>query len=63
MAKNARPGLTPFVAELTHGPVLLWPWQPVVWTRTDYSVLPPKVREGQVATIFSKDSRASTIQT
>jgi hypothetical protein len=60
--KCARTGLPHFAAELTHGPVQLWPWQPVVWTRTDYSVLPPKVREGQVATIFSKDNRPSNIQ-
>jgi hypothetical protein len=60
--KCAKTGMPPFVAELTHGPVLLWPWQPVVFSRTDYSVLPPKVREGQLATIFSKDPRPSTIQ-
>jgi hypothetical protein len=33
-----------------------------VFTRTDYAVLPPKIREGQIATVFSKDTRASTIQ-
>jgi hypothetical protein len=51
-----------FVAELTHGPAVLWKWQPIVFTRTDYDVLPPKIREGQTATICSTDSRTSTIQ-
>jgi hypothetical protein len=40
----------------------LWQWQPIVFTLTDYAALPPKIREGQVATIFSFDNRASTIQ-
>jgi hypothetical protein len=56
-------GESSFVADLIHGPAVLWCWQPIVFTRTDYAVLPPKIREGQVATIFSTDERASTIQT
>jgi hypothetical protein len=55
-------GESSFVADLTHGPVALWPWQPIVFTCTDYAALPPKIREGQVATIFSIDRRNSTIQ-
>ena len=60
--KCAARGESPFVAELTHGPAVLWKWQPIVFTRTDYGVLPPKIREGQGATIFSTDSRTSTIR-
>jgi hypothetical protein len=60
--KCAAKGESSFVAELTHGPAVLWRWQPIVFTRTDYGVLPPKIREGQGATIFSTDSRTSTIQ-
>ncbi len=60
--KCAARGESPFVAELTHGPVVLWRWQPIVFTRTDYDVLPPKIREGQGATIFSTESRTSSIQ-
>jgi hypothetical protein len=60
--KCATRGESPFVAELTHGPAVLWRWQPIVFTRTDYGVLPPKIREGQGATIFSTDIRTSTIQ-
>jgi hypothetical protein len=55
-------GESSFVADLTHGPAALWPWQPIVFTRTDYAALPPKIREGQIATIFSIDRRLSTIQ-
>jgi hypothetical protein len=60
--KCAARGEYSFVAELTHGPVVLWKWQPIIFTRTDYDVFPPKIREGQSATIFSADSRTSTIQ-
>lgn len=55
-------GESSFVADLTHGRAALWPWQPIVFTRTDYAALPPKIREGQVATIFSIDRRKSTVQ-
>lgn len=61
--KSAARHATSFVANLTHGPVLLWQWQPIVFTQTDYSVRPPKIREGRIATIFSIDSGASTIET
>jgi hypothetical protein len=60
--KCAARGEYSFVAKLTHGPAVLWKWQPIVFTRTDYDVLPPKIREGQGATIFSTDSRTSKIQ-
>jgi hypothetical protein len=60
--KCAARGESPFVAKVTHGPAVLWRWQPIVFTRTDYGVLPPKIREGQSATIFSIESRTSTIQ-
>jgi hypothetical protein len=56
-------GKTSIVVELTSGPAVLWPSQPIVFTRTDYAALPPKIREGQVATVFSADDRASTIRT
>jgi hypothetical protein len=52
-----------FVASLTHGPARLWQYQPIVFTRTDYSVRPPKIREGRIATIFSVGNGASTIET
>jgi hypothetical protein len=60
--KCAARGEYSFVAELTRGPAMLWKWQPIVFTRTDYAVLPPMIREGQNATIFSTDNRTSTIQ-
>jgi MobA/MobL family len=60
--KCAARGEYSFVAELTHGPAVLWRWQPIVFTHTDYGILPPKIREGQGATIFSTDIRTSTIQ-
>jgi hypothetical protein len=60
--KCAARGEYSFVAELTHGPAVLWKWQPIVFTRTNYDVLPPTIREGQNATIFSADSHTSTIQ-
>jgi hypothetical protein len=56
-------GETSIVVELTSGPAVLWPSQPIVFTRTDYAALPPKIREGQVATVFSADDRVSTIRT
>jgi hypothetical protein len=60
---RAARGESPFVAELTHGPAVLWKWQPIVFTRTDYGVLPPKIREGQGATIFSTDISADIMST
>ena len=51
-----------FVASLTHGPALLWQYQPIIFTRTDYSMRPPKIREGRIANIFSIGSGASTIE-
>jgi hypothetical protein len=56
-------GETSIVVELTNGPAVLWPSQPIVFTRTDYAVLPPKIREGQVATALSADGRASKMRT
>lgn len=56
-------GETSIVVELTKGPSVLWPSQPIVFTRTDYATLPPKMREGQVATVFSADDCASTVRT
>jgi hypothetical protein len=61
--KCAARGDSSFVVDLAHGPAILWPLQPIVFTGTDYSVLPPKVREGQLATVLSKDNRTSTVRT
>lgn len=60
--KCAAKHATSFVANITHGPALLWQWQPIVFTQTDYSVRPPKIREGQIATIFSIDGGTSTVE-
>jgi hypothetical protein len=56
-------GEASIVVELTNGPTVLWPSQPIVFTRTDYAVLPPRIREGQVATVLSADGPASKIRT
>jgi hypothetical protein len=55
-------GTNGFTADLTRGPVEFLPGQSIVFTRTDYSELPPKVREGQIAAICSIDPRKSTLR-
>lgn len=54
-------GERPITAYLAQGATNLWSGQHIVFERTDYSALPPRIRQGQLATIASFNRRTSNL--